>query len=585
MTQPASLTQDERPDLTPPRGVALLVDDELSNRVVLGALLKKMGYQIIQAVDGAQAVNLFRQEQPDIVFMDVMMPVMDGLEATSLIKGMCSDHFVPVIFLTALTDEKALVRCIEVGGDDFLTKPFSHTVLRSKIQAMERIRDLHREISKLYGQQQQEQEIAEKVFNGAVLTNNVDTDQIHVLLRPATLFSGDVLLTAFTPTGDLHVLLGDFTGHGLYAALGALPVSEVFRTMTSKGFAIEQILNEINRKLQELLPTGMFLAANMLSISNDLENISLCNCGMPDALILDAAASHIKRRIASRSLPLGIMPSGEFRIPIEQISADSGERIVLLSDGVLEARNPNGEQFGTTRLKRLLKNIGNKSLVQAAEVELKDFCQDAEQDDDISMVEIELLPALVASCESIPAAHTETYPLTEMPVIACSRDAIEFSLTLQGPKMLHTNPVPLLISQIQELEDLQSHRRALFTILSELYVNALDHGVLGLDSSLKQQADGFTRYFEERERALNELSEGEVSISIRSQLREKGGEVIIRVEDSGPGFDFVNILEEINEGSNTAPCGRGLLLVKELCAYLRYEQPGNKAEVVYRWSE
>ena len=74
---------------------------------------------------------------------------------------------------------------------------------------------------------------------------------------------------------------------------------------------------------------------------------------------------------------------------------------------------------------------------------------EAEQDDDISMVEIELLPALVASCESIPAARTETYPLTSEPIVTSSGDAIEFSLTLQGPKMLHTNPVPLLISQIQ----------------------------------------------------------------------------------------------------------------------------------------
>jgi CheY-like chemotaxis protein len=567
------------------RGVALLADDELSNRVVLGALLKKMGYQVLQAEDGAQAVQFFSSEQPDIVFMDVMMPVMDGLEATVQIKQQCGDHFVPVIFLTALTDEKALVRCIEVGGDDFLTKPFSHTVLRSKIQAMERIRDLHREVTKLYAKQQQEQEIAERVFNRAVLTNNVYADQVRVLMRPAALFNGDVLLTAFTPTGDLHVLLGDFTGHGLYAALGALPVSETFRAMTSKGFAIAQIINEINRKLQELLPTGMFLAAKILSIRSDLQSISFCNCGMPDALILDADSSLIKTRFQSNSLPLGILPSSEFRIPIEQHPFNIGDRMILVTDGVLEARNQNGEHFGKTRFERIIDEANGGSVVDAVSNELEAFCRDAEQDDDISMAEILLVPELVSSYEDITTVHSQTYPVSRKPSITPTEDAFEFNLLLQGPAMLRQNPVPMLVNQIQELEDLQSHRRTLFTILSELYINALDHGVLGMDSKIKEQPDGFTHYFEAREKAMNTLSEGEVSVTIRSQIVQNGGEIVIRVEDSGAGFDHVSILKSITQTSSEVPSGRGILLVKELCTSLRYEEPGNKVEAVYRWSE
>jgi serine phosphatase RsbU (regulator of sigma subunit) len=566
------------------RGTALLADDELSNRVVLSALLKKMGYQILQAENGAQAVELFKDKLPDIVFMDVMMPIMDGLEATTHIKSLSGDRFVPVIFLTALTDEKALARCIDVGGDDFLTKPFSHTVLRSKIQAMERIRDLHREVSRLYGQQQQEQEIAEKVFNGAVLANNVATDHIHTLMKPAALFSGDVLLTAFTPTGNLHVLLGDFTGHGLYAALGALPVSETFRAMTLKGFAIEQILNEINRKLYSLLPTGMFMAAQFACVNVEENTLSLCNCGMPDMLILDESGNIIKERIEANSVPLGIIASSELKIPIRNIETMPGDRLLLATDGIVEARSPEGELFGQQRLEALITdNLPNTSVVAKVKEALEGFCQDATQDDDISMVEIPCLPSILTGWEAIPAVKSETYPLKSTPIVSPVSDILELSLTLKGPRLLRSNPVPILIDQIQELENLEQHRRALFTILSELFINALDHGVLGIDSKLKHQPDGFSHYFLERERRLESLVAGQVMISVKSQILGNNGTIVLRVEDSGLGFNYGGYLSGQDQTAHALPSGRGILLVNELCESVHYEEPGNKVEVVYRW--
>lgn len=584
MNQPSPSDIEEKTGNPVPRGTALLADDELSNRVVLSALLKKMGYQILQAEDGYQAVEIFKAELPDIVFMDVMMPIMDGLEATTQIKKLSGDRFVPVIFLTALTDEKALARCIDVGGDDFLTKPFSHTVLRSKIQAMERIRDLHREVSRLYGQQQQEQEIAEKVFNGAVLANNVATDDIYTLMKPAALFSGDVLLTAFTPTGSLHVLLGDFTGHGLYAALGALPVSETFRAMTLKGFAIEQILNEINRKLYSLLPTGMFMAAHFVCVDIEENNISLCNCGMPDTLILNTAGQIVKQRIVANSLPLGIVSSSELKIPIENIETKTGDRILLATDGVVEARSPDGNLFGQKRLEKLIaSNEENRSVVETVKDALAIFCKDAPQDDDISIVEIPCQPSLLSSFDSIPVAKSDTYPLKTSPIVTSSSDILELNLILTGPRLLRSNPVPVLIDQIQELENLEEHRRALFTILSELFINAIDHGVLGIDSSLKHQPDGFSQYFTEREHRLENLTAGQISISVKSQISGGSGTITLQVEDSGLGFGYKEFMDTLSRSAHTRPSGRGILLVQELCDSIHYEEPGNKVEAVYRW--
>jgi len=130
----------------PGLGKALIVDDEKTNRLVLKSLLAKQGYQTIEAVNGQEAIDLFHRENPSIIFMDVMMPVLDGYEATRQIKAASANHFVPVIFLTAMSDEEALAQCIEAGGDDFLVKPYDKLILQSKIRSMQRIAVLNREV-------------------------------------------------------------------------------------------------------------------------------------------------------------------------------------------------------------------------------------------------------------------------------------------------------------------------------------------------------------------------------------------------------------------------------------------------------
>ncbi|MBM3226450.1 MAG: response regulator, partial [Candidatus Tectomicrobia bacterium] len=115
----------------------LIADDDRTNRIVLSAMLKKDGHTVCMADNGTEAVDLFAQQQPDMVLMDVMMPDMNGYEAARQIKAMAGERFVPVIFLTAMTDEEALAQCIVAGGDDFLTKPYKRTLLKAKITALE----------------------------------------------------------------------------------------------------------------------------------------------------------------------------------------------------------------------------------------------------------------------------------------------------------------------------------------------------------------------------------------------------------------------------------------------------------------
>ena len=121
---------------------ALVVDDEPVNRMVLSAMLRSVGFRIDEVANGAQACDYCLEQTPDIIFMDIMMPQMDGFEATQRIKRHLGETFVPVIFLTAITDEAQLRQSIEVGGDDFMTKPYSKVLLHAKIDAALRIRGM-----------------------------------------------------------------------------------------------------------------------------------------------------------------------------------------------------------------------------------------------------------------------------------------------------------------------------------------------------------------------------------------------------------------------------------------------------------
>jgi len=137
-------------------GKALIVDDETINLQLLEIMLKHYGYEVVKAENGIEAIEQFQQHQIDIVFMDIVMPEMDGYQATKTIKGLSADKFVPVIFLSAISNEKALAKCIEVGGDDFLTKPYNGTVLLAKLKAMQRIRTLLDKMHALNGQMQRD---------------------------------------------------------------------------------------------------------------------------------------------------------------------------------------------------------------------------------------------------------------------------------------------------------------------------------------------------------------------------------------------------------------------------------------------
>ena len=548
----------------------LVVDDMRLNRQILGQMISDLGLQPVYAETGLQAIQIYEEQKPSLILMDVNMPEMDGIEATRQIKELAGDRFIPIIFVSGAEGQDVIREAIDAGGDDFIQRPFPFELLEGKIYALRRIAQLYRQVNRLNHLRAREEEVAEQLLSGAVESANAALDQIRIHKQPAETFSGDVQLSAFRPNGELNVLLGDFTGHGLTSTVGALPLSETFRAMTAKGYDAEEIVGQINRKLQRLLPTGMFLATGIVTLSQD-GSAKIWNGGLPDIMVV--SKGKVVHRTESKHPPLGILPQLK-GLYFEHTTLQPDDHILLLSDGVIEAENRAEEQFGE---ERLLATIAKEpeSLVDAILKDLGEFVGDNIQKDDISLVDIpgRVFPQGVQEIASSEDAVGE--------IEAEALDIWNWSLELQGKSLSRINPVAQALSRLQETEGGGDHWHSVFSILTELYVNALDHGVLKLESSLKSSPEGFAEYFTERERRLEALSSGAVSLYMQHTRLSTGGRLLVRVLDSGDGFDYEHWLRKGGNVESGQFSGRGIALVNDLCESIRYEDGGSTVEVIY----
>ncbi|WP_136681374.1 SpoIIE family protein phosphatase [Neptunomonas sp. XY-337] len=555
----------------------LIVDDLAANRNSMAAMLEGPDAQILLAESGEQAIELYRQHRPDVILMDIVMPGVDGIEATRRIKEEAGDRFVPIIMVSSSEHEAVIRKSISAGGDDFICRPFSTEILKQKIYAIQRISKLYGEIRELNSIRNREEEVAEQLFSGAVEQGNVCLDQVKLHKQPASTFSGDVQLTARRPNGDLNVLLGDFTGHGLTSAVGAIPLAETFRAMTAKGYEAEDILKQINSKLSTLLPTGMFLAAAFVTISQD-GYCSLWNGGMPDILVLSPEGD-VVLRIESSDPPLGITLRLD-QLIVKRVTLDAQSRILMVSDGVLEARNLEGDYFGEKRLLWAAKQgCKEEQLIKRVTRAVELFSRGHVQEDDISLIEV---PAHL-DLEEVPVAGAVQAPGETIEEGA----RWEWRIRLHGSNLKRLNPVAIGMSHLQEIEGPSDHWHDVFTILTELYVNSLDHGVLQLSSEMKASPEGFAEYFSEREQRLNAISpDSYIELQLTHIKEFDGGRLFIFIQDSGEGFPFDEWLsKEPNSNEDAQPklSGRGITLIRELCESLHYYDDGRCAEAEFVW--
>lgn len=555
----------------------LIAEDSAADLLLLSTIVRRQGHRVLTATNGQQALEVFARERPQLVLMDALMPVMDGFEAARQIKQLAGETLVPIIFLTSLSGSQALARCLDAGGDDFLAKPYNPIILAAKINAMDRLRRLQAtvlqqrdQIARHHEYLLHEQRVAKAVFDKVAHSGCLNAARnIRYLQSPYALFNGDLLLAAYTPSGDMHVLLGDFTGHGLPAAVGAMPLAEVFYGMTAKGYGLAQTLREMNAKLKRILPVDMFCCATLLCLSAQRRVVEVWNGGMPDGYVHEVATGR-RTPLVSRHLPLGVLAPEVFDDCTQVWPMALGDRVFLLSDGVIDTADANEQLFGVERLLQVFAaNREPERLFEDIEQALAGFRGQVR--DDVSLVEISLLPE--------QALHASAIQYTDSGQ-SCPLDW-SVSFEFRAETLKRYNPLPYLLQLLLEIHGLRGQSGALYSVMAELYSNALEHGVLGLDSRLKRDVQGFADYYRQRNERLALLSNGYIRVHIDVLPTGAGGCLNLRIEDSGAGFDVETVLARPLDIDRLS--GRGLNLVRQLSSHVRWSDGGRSVCVEFCW--
>lgn len=536
----------------------LIVDDQAANRVLLSDMVSGFGFQCLSVGGAEQGLDAFPQFQPDIVLLDVLMPGMDGVEAAPRFKEAAGDVHLPLIFITALDDQKTLLRCLQAGGDDFVSNPFEPVVLEAKLLAHKRSRELsislaekNRALAYHSARVDREHQIVEHIFHNSLINNYLDYPHLQTYLSSMSMFNGDLLLASPGPLGNMYFLLGDFTGHGLSAAIGALPTAEAFFSMSRSGSSVSELSREINRRLHQLLPSDMFLAAIILEISASGTRLSYWNGGMPPGLMIKSNGS-VEPTLEPQHLALGILNDTQFDSGLCSLSAEQGDSLLLYSDGVIEQYAANSSMLGVEGLCQLVRQSKSNSL--SLNRDLIPLFAEQPQRDDISLALLQCKPTGIAPLVD----ESRLSPLS-----------FELKLKMEAEHIREQNPVNRLVGDLINIEGFARYKTQFFTLLSEAYSNALEHGLLQLDSSWKSAPEGFEYYYQEYQRRLKELQQGCIDIFIK--YHAEGRCISFEITDSGQGFNHQST-EDTDQGEENF--GRGLRLVEELSQDLYWKNEG-----------
>jgi CheY-like chemotaxis protein len=364
----------------------LIVDDASENIDVLRGMLHEQ-YVIRAAISGELALRLVLIEpMPELILLDVMMPGTDGYEVCRQLKANPRTQDIPVIFVTAMAETENELQGLALGAVDYLTKPVIPAIVKARVATQLALNKARRELEEKNLILGDEKELLEDIVTRMRSASPFDGRRVRHIQKSLERTCGDIVLSAYRPDGAQHVLVGDFSGHGLSAAFAGPLVSYIFYSLTAEGHDLHHILAEVNRTLCRQLPTQLYMAASALELSPARDRMRIWNYGMQPVLCLSNVHDMVK--VKSNGLPLGICESSDDIEPHALLEACTAMRIYQYSDGITEAASSEQEEFGQKRLDELVMRIFRGELpLEVVWEELELHCGGPGLSDDAVMVE------------------------------------------------------------------------------------------------------------------------------------------------------------------------------------------------------
>ncbi len=401
------------PEPTPSTETILVIDDDTDILALLKMSLASDGFNVVTASDGMKGIQSAKAEQPDLILLDVMMPQMDGLQVIKKLKEDTDTRAIPVLWLTAKTQTEDKLRGLEIGGDDYITKPFDLREVTARINAvLGRTRPVkyinplinamgesftEAGVAELGSHLQAAAEIQLKllpekppVFNGF---------DFATTFRSSTSVSGDFY--DFIPLSDtrLSIVLGDVKGHGIPAALLMVMIQTASRLLSNEANCPATVLKRINTLLFHNTDLEQFATMVYGILEIDTGKFTYSNGGHCPPIHFKTGSGDAEQAEKSQHqvelLETGGMLIGAF--DIATFSSDTcllspGDVLLLYTDGVTETegRKPN-DFYGEERLIDCFsKNLtlSAESLCDVLQTDLTEFSGTTQLKDDRAVVVI-----------------------------------------------------------------------------------------------------------------------------------------------------------------------------------------------------
>ena len=380
----------------------LIVDDEPFNVDFLEQELEELNHQTISAVNGREALAKVKRECPDLILLDIMMPVMDGFEVLAQLKANVTTREIPVVVISAHSDLQSMVEGIRLGAEDYLSKPFEPTLLRARIASSLEKKHL-RDLQHLYLRSlEREMEIGRNIQKGFLPTGlpRMEGWEIASYFRAAREVAGD-FYDAFQLASEQKICLviADVCDKGVGAALFmtlfrsllrfTIGVTDVFGDCSSAGRLNSAITLTNNYIACTHGDTGMFATIFIGLLDPVTGALTYINAGHEYPLIVSTSGgcSFLKRTGPA----VGVIPDTKFAV--HEALVQPGDFLFAFTDGATDALDMKGNPFGRERLISLLPgHLSMERLVGDVQARLDEHIARAEQFDDITLLAVSRLP-------------------------------------------------------------------------------------------------------------------------------------------------------------------------------------------------
>jgi sigma-B regulation protein RsbU (phosphoserine phosphatase) len=371
----------------------LIVDDVKANIDVLVGALRE-DYKLSVALNGEGALRSAEKNPPDLILLDIMMPGMDGYEVCRRLRAAPQTREVPVMFLSALEEVANKTLGFEVGGNDYLTKPFEMLEVKARVRSLLKAKAYSDAVKEKMAN---ELRIAREIQLGilpadvSACTRGTGLD-IYAAMEPAQEVGGDLYEVLRAGEDRVVVVVGDVSGKGIPAALFMAVTTTLVRVIAREVERPEEILARVNDALAAQNPQTMFVTVFCAVFQPRAGKVVCASAGHPSPVFLRPGAAP-RLPFQSTGLVAGIMPGTE--ITSESLDLQAGDTLVFYTDGVTEAFDAAGNQFGEPRLLEHLATAAGRSAADTVASTLgavRGHAGDHPQSDDITVVAVRYAP-------------------------------------------------------------------------------------------------------------------------------------------------------------------------------------------------